>query len=430
MTSTFFADTNSKIRKLKKDKTYPVQNRSGLQLIKRGNSKYFVGNMRFPFTRNGKNIPVHIGVFDKEISVEDAIDKWHEIKIWSKANNKNPKLFGVAEEEKACDKTFHSVAEEWFNDVYRHEVKERTYKDRRNKFNQILRYIGEDKLITDLQRDKKGRPYCREMLKSLFPESPVQLTRCRQLLGWIFDYAEEEEFIGKDQNPLYKKFKWETGSKRVVSTKTFAQTITSKSWGMLPEFLKTVNENKCNGSRVTDLATKAHLLMCIRSGVIVSLEWDWYDAEEDQWVIPPDVGGLKNTREDLEKGSCENHIIPSTPEINRLMKEARKLNGWNKYCFPSLGGQNNSHLGEETINDHFKNLGWKDKQSAHQWRSVITTSGLERSDFDYEVIDRQLGRKGHLEGTRGHYDRSTLLEKRKEFMKWWSKTLVEQGLRV
>ena len=51
MTSTFFADTNSKIRKLKKDKTYPVQNRSGLQLIKRGNSKYFVGNMRFPFTR-------------------------------------------------------------------------------------------------------------------------------------------------------------------------------------------------------------------------------------------------------------------------------------------------------------------------------------------------------------------------------------------
>ena len=61
---------------------------------------------------------------------------------------------------------------------------------------------------------------------------------------------------------------------------------------------------------------------------------------------------------------------------------------------------------------------------------MITTSGLERSDFDYEVIDRQLGRKGHLEGTRGHYDRSKLLEKRKEFMRWWSKTLVEQGLRV
>ena len=51
-------------------------------------------------------------------------------------------------------------------------------------------------------------------------------------------------------------------------------------------------------------------------------------------------------------------------------------------------------------------------------------------NFDYEIIDRQLGRMGHLNGTRGHYDRSTLLDKRREFMKWWSKTLIEQGLKI
>ena len=70
----------------------------------------------------------------------------------------------------------------------------------------------------------------------------------------------------------------------------------------------------------------------------------------------------------------------------------------------------------------------KINKSTHQWRSVITTSALEKSKFDYEVIDRQLGRMGHLNGTRGHYDRSTLLDKRREFMEWWSKTLIEQGL--
>ena len=121
----------------------------------------------------------------------------------SKNNNKNPKLFGTEEEEKASDKTFHFVAEEWFNDVYKHKVKERTYNDRRNKFNQILKYIGEDKLITDLERDKKGRTYCKNMLKSLFPNSPVQLTRCRQLMGWIFRFAEREEYI-KEQEELKK----------------------------------------------------------------------------------------------------------------------------------------------------------------------------------------------------------------------------------
>ena len=427
MTSADFVNTNPKIRKFK-GKICSVQPQSGLYVINKGNSKFFEGRMRFPFNRSGQKISVPIGIFERDILVEDAIHKWHEIKVWSKNNNKNPKLFGIEEEEKASDKTFHFVAEEWFNDVYKNKVKERTYNDRRNKFNQILRYIGEDKPITEFQRDKKGRQYCSTMLKALFPDSPVQLTRCRQLMSWIFDYAEDEEFIKEDQNPLYKKFQWETGSKRKRSEKTFANTITSKSWGMLPEFIQTVNENKCNGSKVTDLATKAHLLMCIRSGVIVSLEWDWYDAENEQWVIPPDVGGLKNKREHLESGSCENHIIPSTPEINLLMAKVKRISGWQKYCFYSLGGKNYDHLGESTINDHFKNLGWEGKQSAHQWRSVITTAGQEKGGFDYEIIDRQLGRKGHLNGTRGHYDRSTLLEKRTDFMIWWSKTLMQLGL--
>ena len=426
MTSIFFADSNPKIRKLKDNKSYPVQPKSGLSLVKRGTSKYFEGRMRFPFNASGKKESVKIGVFEKEILVEDAIHKWNEIKVWSKNNNKNPKLFGKV--QNASGKTFKEVANEYMEEVYVHRVKEEIFNDRKNKINQVLKYIGDEMLIADLQRDRRGRPYCKKMLKTVFPHAPVQLTRVRQLMSWIFGYAEREEYIQQDQNPLYIKFDWETGTKRRVSDKTFADTITSKSLGMLPEFLKTVNANECNGSVLTDLATKAHLLMCIRSAVIVRLEWDWYDPEEDQWVIPPECKGLKNKREQLESGSCEKHIIPSTPEINQLMKKLKAVTGWQKYCFPSLGGGKNPHLGESTINNHFRNLGWKGKQTAHQWRSVITTLGVERSNLDYEVIDRQLGRKGHLNGTRGHYDRSTLLEKRKEFMKWWSKSLIQEGL--
>ena len=96
--------------------------------------------------------------------------------------------------------------------------------------------------------------------------------------------------------------------------------------------------------------------------------------------------------------------------------------------FLFIKSKNIHHIGIETINDHFKNLGWKDKQSTHQWRSVIKTSGLEKSDFDYKVIDRQLRRMGYLNDTWGHYDRLTLLDKRREFMKWWSINLVKQGL--
>ena len=83
------------------------------------------------------------------------------------------------------------------------------------------------------------------------------------------------------------------------------------------------------------------------------------------------------------------------------MNKTRKITGWQKYCFTSQGSKTNPHIGTETINDHFKNLGWEGKQTAHQWRSVITTAGREHN-FDYEIIDRQLGRMGHLNGTRDH----------------------------
>ena len=424
MTSTFFANTNSKIRKLKEDKSYPVLENSGLSVIKRGKSRYFQGRMRFPFNASGKKIAIPIGVFEKDLLVNEAIEKWYSIKLWSKENNKNPKLFGKKEKEKVSDKTFKEVALEFLEDVFKPKNKQRTYKDRANKINQMLKFIGDETLISDLEIEKDGRKYISNMLKNLFHDSPVQLTRCRQLLNQIFNYAEDETFIRPNQNPVLKKFQWETGNKRKISVKTFAKTITKNSWGMLPEFLLSVNENACNASIITDLATKAHLLMCIRTGVISSLEWDWYNSENDEWIIPSQTPGLKRKKDDL----LNDHVIPSTPEINKLMAKVRKITGWQKYCFYSLKSKNVHHIGTETINDHFKNLGWKDKQSAHQWRSVITTSALEKSDFGYEIIDRQLGRMGHLNGTRGHYDRSSLLDKRREFMEWWSKTLVKQGL--
>ena len=425
MTSTFFADTNTKIRKLKKDKKYPVQNRSGLCVIKKGNSKRFVGNLRFPFNKNGKKISISLGVFEKDILVKDAISKWNEIKLWSKTNNKSPELYGQ-EEENYSDKTFKEISYEWLNDVYKKKVKEKVFNDRKNKLNQMLNYIGEEKLISELEIEKGGRPYLSKMLKTVFHESPVQLSRCRQILSSIFNYAEEETYIRPNQNPVLKKFQWETGNKRIVSHKTFADTITEKSWGMLPEFIDTVNKNECNASYLTDLATKAHLLMCIRTGVIVRLKWEWFNPDENIWIIPSQTEGLKRKRFDDDKP----HIIPSTPEINKLFSKVREISDFQEYCFYSLGGKKQGHLGDETINDHFKNLGWKDKQSAHQWRSIITTSALEKSTFEYEVIDRQLGRMGHLNGTRGHYDRSTLLDKRRKFMKWWSRTLIEQGLKI
>ena len=90
----------------------------------------------------------------------------------------------------------------------------------------MIKFIGNEKLLSDLEIEKDGRQYISNLLKTLFINSPVQLTRCRQLLNQIFDYAEDETYIRPNQNPVLKKFQWETGNKRKISVKTFAKTIT------------------------------------------------------------------------------------------------------------------------------------------------------------------------------------------------------------
>ncbi len=418
MTITYW-DTDSKISRIKEDGSYRVQNRSGLSLIKRGKSYYFQGKFR--------KKSFQVGVWKRDCNVTQAIEKWNEVKSWCKENNRAPKQFsGLTDLQ---PKTLGEVANEYMEMVYKPKTKERTWKDRKNKLNQMLQYLDKDELISDFSIDEGGRARIRAMLLDVFQAngSHDQLVRCRQLLTWIFNYAEEERYIPENQNPVFKRFQWERASHQKRGNATLAKTINSKSWGDIPKFLESVNSNSCNANKITELATKAHLLLCIRSGVVVRLEWDWYNAEEDMWIIPEQTEGLKR-----KKGDTENHhLIPSTPEINRLLLgKVKQITGWQKYVFHSFNGVKNSHLGAETINDHLKNLGWNGKQSAHGWRDVITTGALEHSEFDYEIIDRQLGRLTHKQGTRGHYDESTLIDKRRKFMEWWSSEMVRQGLKI
>ena len=422
-----YMNTDSKIKKLKtqiskQKKWYPVLPTSSLYLVTQGNSFRFIGKWKV------KPYDLTIGSFNKGMKVAAAIQEWEKLKGWAEEKGIHPNKF--YEPQVKTSKTFHQVANEYMEDVYKPKNKERTYKDRRNKLNQMLNYIDEHYLISDLELESGGRETIKNMLINLFQKNDAnyQLIRCRQLLTAIFNYAEDENYISHNQNPVARKFQWEGDKhiKRDPKQKSFAHTLKGKSWGLLPEFLHSVNQNKCNASKITHLATKAHLLMCIRTGVISRLEWSWYNSEEDQWEIPSQTTGLKRKKDDLEN----DHIIPSTPAINKLMEEVKEITGWQKYCFYSFNGKSDPHLGEETINDHFRNLGWKGKQSAHGWRDVITTSALEKSDFEYDIIDRQLGRMNHKQGTRGHYDQSTLLDKRRQFMKWWSTTLIDQGLSV
>ena len=166
----------------------------------------------------------------------------------------------------------------------------------------------------------------------------------------------------------------------------------------------------------------------MRVSALVRLRWDWFDETNNRWIIPAQTQGLK--RQKNEKGKEFDHVVPSTPEINKIMEEIRKINGHQPYVFFTYDGKKHPHMHEETINGFLQDLGYGGKQSAHGWRDVIATYGQEKLGADRDIISRQLGHMPQKYGVMGHYDNSTFLDKRKDFIEKWNKLLVETGLEI
>ena len=186
-----------------------------------------------------------------------------------------------------------------------------------------------------------------------------------------------------------------------------------------------MNANPCNASRLTDLSTKALLMMLHRVSAVVSLQWDWLDEEKNCWVIPPDATGCKRDFGDHSKP----HYIPNTLQLNALMNNLRAINGHQKYVFFSNRQGNYQYVSPQTPNDYLKNLKFEGRQDAHGLRHVAATALIDVGGYEREMVGRCLG---HLknDGAIGHYDFSLRLDKRKEIHEYWNQLLIDEGLRI
>ena len=386
------------------------------------NSKRFEGRMKFPRTRDGKTKYVPIGIWDKDIhDKEDAIKKWDLIKSWSKQNDLCPTLFEKQIQRPHTQKSLNEVFDS-FIEYQKKVVKEVTWKDRQNKLNQMLDYFGKETPLVSFELEKGGREIIIEMQRVIESRgSHDHAGRCRSLLKGVFNYAIDRGWMRENQNPASRKPKTEG----ISHTKKSNPTI---SWDEVPELMKSIKENSCDGSILTQLALKFYLMSCCRVGALVRLEWDWFDESKDQWVIPPETSGLKRKRKNTSNDYA--HIIPVTPEIHLVMNELRKISGYQKYVFLSPEGKKYPHLNPATINTHLKRLGWEKRLTAHGWRDVLVTAGQEVGEFQKEIIFRQIGHTEHKQGTAGAYDNTQFLEKRRELMNWWTKELVTQGMEI
>ena len=400
--------------------TESVLDGSGCFLITEpSNSKRFILRMRFPFNNDARMVDVPLGSWGKSInSVQDVIRKGETIKRWSKLNNLSPKEYKNRFEKKVVEKTISDVFESYM-EIHKQKVKEVTWEVTQNRLNQMLEFFGKNRQLSDFELRNGGRQLVIQMMKPMIKRGSVEQSgRCRRLLGQVFNHCEDRGWMDYGQNPSSRK----TDEETIKRTKRSNPTL---NWSEVPEFLNTVSENHCGGSILTNLSTKFYLLSCLRVGTLVSLKWDWFDSEENLWRIPPDTSGLKR-----KMGEGEEHLLPVSPEMRKLMDELFEITGHQEYVFWSPEGKNKPYLNRETINSHITNLGYKGRLTSHGWRDVIVTSGQEELRFPLDIILRQIGHTEHKQGTSGHYDNTEFLPERREFVNQWSLKLVNNGLKI
>ena len=400
---------------------HPVSKGTSTYLIQTPTSKRFVWVTRYPLTSK-KTVDVRLGEWDDNVNEILLLVK--KAKRWQKKNPRvNPREF--FKENDSTNEYNYSLKDAFkeYWEHYKKETKPKTWKDRFNKWKVMLDFFGEDTPLIEFEIEKRGKRLVRDMQEKLFfaRKKYSQGKRSRQVLKGFFEYQIFMENI--KTNPaisVHPKEEYNEIEKLEGNRPERNQHIEWKEVSVLMQSLSRCSEDY----RLSDLATKAHLLLGIRSSVVASLEWSWYDKATDMWTIPSQTEGLKN-----KKGNIKNdHHIPSTKEINLLMNKIKKINGKKKHVFWSSEGKQKPYIDPSNINTKLKKVSF-DKQTAHGWRDVFV-EGCQKGNFPPYVIERCIGQKLRRGGAWKHYDEGLFLDERRECMKYWTAELVKQGLEL
>ncbi|WP_457605528.1 tyrosine-type recombinase/integrase [Nitratifractor sp.] len=185
-----------------------------------------------------------------------------------------------------------------------------------------------------------------------------------------------------------------------------------EDWG------KWSNERTISRShRPTALALKLLILTATRPSVARLARWEWIDEEKAIMTVPASAKGVKKRVEN--HGTAEPYRTPLSKQALAVLEEAKQWardNGREgcEYVFPSVR-HGCRPLSDAALSNALRTMGFD--VVAHGFRSTFSTIANEAGKDPIEV-EYQLG---HSFGSEAHraYQRSDLLERRRELMQWW-----------
>lgn len=390
---------------------------NGLYVVVHPNgSKYFTGRI--------KRKEFWVGTYGNkggQLSLADARSKFYEIKDYCfKHEVSYPDYKRNKEKVKSEAWTLNDAINHFLDDS-KESIKETSHRENKRKLKRVLSFIDGNTKLIELEIRNGGKEIIEDAIKKIevsgiSGNAVDEGRRCRNLLKQTFFLAEDEGKMEDGQNPAFRK-------KPKKHKVTHHPTI---SWEEVPELLEKVSLNPSNSHPLSQLAVKLTFMTFLRSGALTRLEWKMIDWEKKLITIDGSTSGLKR-----RKGTNDDkpHHVPITPQIEKVLLRAKRFNQGEKYVFPPIKKSRFDHLDPSAPNNFLRTLGYEGKLVAHGWRSVALTNGIDLLKTSKEVIKKQMG---HLPDNKVDqaYDKSLMLEERREFLNKWCELLVANGLEI
>lgn len=378
-----------------KDKLYRLLDQSGLYLAVHPNgSKYW----QYRFKLQGKQHSYSLGSYPA-VSLLDVRNEHAKLrdKVKQGVNPNKEKKLTKLTKNLEMDLTFEVLATEWF------QGKEQELAKRTSTIlwgilkNHILPSIG------DLAAKEVKPVHVLAVLKEL--ESAGKMTvalRSRQIIGEVFRYGVVSLRCESDPSaPLSGYIK-----------KPPVQHARALDRDEMKELLCRFSHYQ--GRWVTKEFVLFHMLAFTRSIETAGARWKEVDFDKKLWRIPA---------ERMKMGRP--HIVPLTDVMIKLLQSVQALTGRWEFVFP--GVDKRYPISSTSINAALR-YSYGDKKAygittSHDFRATAST-WLYEEGFLADAIELQLAhaKKSKVVST---YNQAEHLERRREFMEWYSNQLLE-----
>ncbi|BCA94581.1 hypothetical protein TUM19329_09420 [Legionella antarctica] len=166
-----------------------------------------------------------------------------------------------------------------------------------------------------------------------------------------------------------------------------------------------------NATKITKIYIELLAHLFTRPSELRLAQWSEFNFHEAEWHIPVDRMKMAVA-----------HWVPLSLQVLKLLRELRLITGFTPYLFNSPTLNKPKPISETSIRKILHNAGYKNRHTAHGFRSLASSVLHEQGHFRSDAIEAQLAHK--VQGVRGVYLRADFKQERRQLMEWYSNWLV------